>query len=69
MEIYVEMVANLGNGREIMTTMELPESGPSVYHETFIDMLTNPNEVNEHILMSLLLQLKWVILMPMRLTL
>ena len=49
MEVYVEMVANLDNAREVITSMELPESGPSVRHETFIDMLTNPNYVNEHI--------------------
>ncbi|XP_057533012.1 uncharacterized protein LOC130810905 [Amaranthus tricolor] len=29
MEVYVELVANLDNAREVMTSMELPESGPS----------------------------------------
>ena len=49
MEVYVEMVANSGNAREVMTSMELPESGSSVCHDTFTEMLTNPNCVNEHI--------------------
>ena len=31
LEVYVEMVANLDNEREVMTSMELPESGPSVH--------------------------------------
>ena len=35
------MVANLGTVREVMTSMELSESNPSVRHGTFIDMLTN----------------------------
>ena len=49
MEVYVEMVANSGNTREVMTSMDLPQSGPSVRHDTFTEMLTNPNYVNEHI--------------------
>ena len=48
MEVYVEIVANSGNDGEVMTSMQLPESGPSVRHETFTEMLTNPNYVNEH---------------------
>ena len=35
MEVYVELVANSDNAREVMTSMELPESAPSVRHDTF----------------------------------
>ena len=49
MEIYVEMVANSVNAREVMSSMEPLESGPSVRYETFTEMLTNPNYVNEHL--------------------
>ena len=49
MEGYVEMVANSVNAREVMTSMELPKSGPSVHYDTFTEMLTNPNYVNEHL--------------------
>ncbi|XP_057547471.1 uncharacterized protein LOC130826016 isoform X1 [Amaranthus tricolor] len=47
--IYVELVANLDNTREVITSMELPESGPNVRHDTFTEMLSNPNYVNEHL--------------------
>ncbi|XP_057532035.1 uncharacterized protein LOC130810103 [Amaranthus tricolor] len=49
MLIYVEMVANFGNAREVMTSMELPELGPSVRHDTFAEILTNPNYISEHL--------------------
>ncbi|XP_057549324.1 uncharacterized protein LOC130827584 [Amaranthus tricolor] len=49
MEVYIELVANLDNAREVMTSMELPESGPSVHHNTFTEILSNPNYVNEHL--------------------
>lgn len=48
LHIY-KIVANLGNAREVVSRMELLESGPSVLHDTFIDMLLNLNYVNEHI--------------------
>ncbi|XP_057546226.1 uncharacterized protein LOC130825165 [Amaranthus tricolor] len=49
MEVYVELVANLGNAREVMTSMELPKLSPSVRHDTFTEMLSNLNYVNEHL--------------------
>ena len=49
MEVYVEMVTNLGNAREVMTSITLPKLGPSVRHDTFTNILTNPNYVNEHL--------------------
>ena len=49
MKIYVEMVANSVNAREVMTSIELQESGPSVRQDTFTEMLINPNDLNEHL--------------------
>ena len=49
MEVYVQLVPKLGNAREAICSMELPKSGPSVCHDTFTEMLTNPNYVNEHV--------------------
>ncbi|XP_057523514.1 uncharacterized protein LOC130803329 [Amaranthus tricolor] len=48
-KVCIELVLKLGNAREVMCSMKLPESGPSVRHDTFTEMLTNPSYVNEHI--------------------